>query len=200
MTNLEKPRLKSKDITLPTKVCIVKTMVFPVIMHRCESWTRKKAEHQRIDAFELQCWRRLWRVPWTARSSNQSILKEINPEYSLEELMLKLQNLGHLMWSADSLEKTMMLGKTEGKRRRWHWMRQLDGITDSVDIWANSQRQWRRGKPGMLQSTGLQKVGHSLANEQLYPLNNSPFSPPSNPGQPLFHSLFLRVWLLWLLV
>ena len=120
MTNLEKPRLKSKDITLLTKVHIVKTMVFPVIMHRCESWTRKKAEHQRIDAFELQCWRRLWRVPWTVRRSNQSILKEINTEHSLEGMMLKLKlrYFGHLMRRTDSLAKSLMLGKIEGKRTR----------------------------------------------------------------------------------
>ena len=109
--------LKSRDITLPTKVRLVKAMVFPVVMYGCESWTIKKAEHQRIDAFELWCWRRLLRIPWTARRSNQSILKEINPEYSLEELMLKLklQYFGHLMQRADSLKKTLMLGKIEGR-------------------------------------------------------------------------------------
>ena len=119
MTNLD-TILKSRDITLPTKVRLVKAMVFPVVICGCESWTIKKAEHQRIDAFELWCWRRLLRVPWTARRSNQSILKEISPEYSLEELMLKLklQSFGHLMRRADSLEKTLMLGKIEGGRRR----------------------------------------------------------------------------------
>ena len=110
--------LESRDITLPTKVCIVKAMVYPVVMYGCESWTIKKAECQRIDAFELWCWRRLLRVPWAARRSNQSILKEINPEYSLEGLMLKLQYFGHLMRRADSLKKTLMLGKIEGRRRR----------------------------------------------------------------------------------
>ena len=112
--------LKSRDITLPTKIRLVKAMVFPIVMYGCESWTRKKAEHQRVDAFELWCWRRLLRVPWTARRSNQSILKEINPEYSLEGLMLKLmfQYFGHLMQRTDSLEKTLMLGKIEGGRRR----------------------------------------------------------------------------------
>ena len=110
--------LKSRDITLLTKVHLVKAMVFPVAMYGCESWTIKKAEHQRIDAFELWCWRRLLRVPWTARRSNQSILKEISPEYSLEELMLKLQCSGHLMQRTDSLEKTLMLGKIEGRRKR----------------------------------------------------------------------------------
>ena len=123
MTNLDSI-LKSTDITLPTKVCLVKAMVFPVVMYGCESWPVKKAEHRRIDAFELWCWRRLLRVPWTARRSNQSILKEINPEYSLEGLMLmlklKFQYFGHLMRRADSLEKTLILGKIEGRRRRGH--------------------------------------------------------------------------------
>ena len=119
MTNLDSI-LKSRDISLPTKVCLVKAMVFPVVTYGCESWTIKKAEHRRIDGFELWCWRRLLRVPWTARRSNQSILKEINPEYSLEGLMwkLKLQYFGHLMRRADSFEKTLMLGKIEGRRRR----------------------------------------------------------------------------------
>ena len=119
MTNLDRV-LKSRDITLPTKVCLVKAMVFPVVMYGCESWTIKKAEHQRIGAFELWCWRRLLRVPWTARRSNQSILKEISPGCSLEGLMLKLklQYFGHLMQRADSFEKTLMLGKIEGRRRR----------------------------------------------------------------------------------
>jgi len=119
MTNLDSI-LKSRDITLPTKVHVVKAMVFPVVMYGCESLTIKKAEHRRIDAFELWCWGRLLRIPWTARGSNQSILKEISPEYSLEGLMLKLkrQYFGHLMWKADSLEKTLMLGKIEGYRRR----------------------------------------------------------------------------------
>ena len=119
MTNLDSI-LKSRDITLPTKVHLVKAIVFPVVMYGCESWTIKKTEHQRTDAFELWCWRRLLRVPWTARRSNQSILKEINPEYSLEGLMLKLklQNFGHLMQKIDSLEKTLMLEKIEGGKRR----------------------------------------------------------------------------------
>ena len=109
---------KSRDITLPTKVCLVKAMVFPVVMYGCESWTIKKAEYQRVDAFELWCWKRLLRVPWTAKRSNQPILKEISPEYSLEGLMLKLQYFGHLIRRTDSLEKTLMLGKIEGRRRR----------------------------------------------------------------------------------
>ena len=130
--------LKSRDITLPTKVQIVKAMVSPVVMYGCERWTTKKAEHQRIDAFELWCWRRLLRVPWTARRSHQSILEKINnPEYSLDRLMLelKLQYFSHLMQRADSLESTLMLGKTEGKRRRGQQRnRWLDNITDSVDL------------------------------------------------------------------
>ena len=135
MTNLDSI-LKSRDITLPTKVHLIKAIVFPVVMYACESWTIKKTECRRIDAFELWCWRRLLRVPWTARRSNQSILKEISLEYSSEEpmLKLKLQYFGHLMWRTDSLEKTLMLGKIEGRRRRGrHRMRCLDGITDSRD-------------------------------------------------------------------
>ena len=128
---------KSRDITLPTKICLVKAMVFPVVMYGYESWTVKKAESRRIDAFELWCWRRLLRVPWTARRSNQSILKEISPGCSLEGLMLrlKLQSFGHLMQRVDSLEKTLMLGKIEGRRRRGRQrMRLLDDITDSVNM------------------------------------------------------------------
>ena len=135
--------LKSRDVTLPTKVHLVKAMVFPVVMYGCESWTIKKAECQRIDAFELWCCRRLLRVPWTARRSNQSIPKEISPEYSLEELMLKLklQYFGHLI-RANSLEKTLMLGKTEGRRRRGQQrMRWLDGITDSMDMSLSKRRE-----------------------------------------------------------
>ena len=129
--------LKSRDITLPTMVRLVKAMVFPVVMYGCESWTVKKAEHRRINAFELWCWRRLLRVPCTVRRSNQSILKEISPGISLEGMMLKLklQDFGHLMWRVDSLEKTLMLGKIEGRRRKgWQRMRSLDGITDSMDM------------------------------------------------------------------
>ena len=136
ITNLDSI-LKSRDITLPTKVCLVKAIVFPVVMYGCESWTVKKSEHRRIDAFELWCWRRLLRVPWTAKRSNEAILKEISPECSLEGLMLKLklQYFGHLMWRADSLEKTLMLGKMEDRRRRGRQrMRWLDGITDLMDM------------------------------------------------------------------
>ena len=152
MTNLDSI-LKSRDITLPTKVHIVKAMLFLVVMYRCESWTIRKAECQIIDAFELWCWRRLLRVPWTARS-NQSILKEINPEYSLEGLMLKLklQYFGHLMWRAKSMEKTLMLGKIKGRRRRgWQeWDGWMATSTQWTWVWANSGRWWRTGKPGML--------------------------------------------------
>ena len=143
MTNLDSI-LKSRDITLPTKVHLVKAMVFPVVMYGCESWTVKKAEHQRIDAFELWCWRRLLRVPWTARRFNQSILKEIRPKYSLERLMLKLklQYFGHLMQRADSFEKSLMLGKIEGMRRRGRQrMRWLDGIINSMDMGLGRLRQ-----------------------------------------------------------
>ena len=136
MTNLDSI-LKSRDLTLPTKVCLVKAMVFAIVMYECWSWTIKKAEHERFDAFEVWCWRRLLRVPWTARRSNQSILKEISPECSLKRLMLKLklQYFGHLMRRADSFEKTLMLGKTEGRRRRGQQrIRWLDGITDSMDM------------------------------------------------------------------
>ena len=131
ITNLDSI-LKSRAMTLPTKVCLFKAMVFPVVIYECESWTIKKSEHRRLDAFELWCWRRLLRVPWTSKS----IIKEINPEYSLEGLMLKLmlQQFGHLTRTGDSLEKTLMLGKSEGRRRRgWHRMRWLDGITDLMD-------------------------------------------------------------------
>ena len=168
MTNLDSI-LKSRNLTLSTKVRLVKAMVFPVVMYGCESWTVKKAEHWRIDAFELWCWRRLLRVPWTARRSNQSILKEISPEYSLEGLMLKLklQYCGHLMQRADSFkrpwcwERLRALG--EGDNRRW------DGWMASPTRWTwvciNSQSWWWTGRPGVLQSMGLQRVGHDWATE-----------------------------------
>ena len=144
-------------------------MVFPIVMYGCESWTIKKDECRKIDTVELGCWRRLLRVPWTARRSNQSILKEISPKYSLAGLMLKLklQNFGHLMWRTDSFEKSLMLGKIEGKRRRGQQrMRWLDGITDSMDMrWVNSRSWWWTRKPGVLQSIGSQRVRHDWGTE-----------------------------------
>ena len=160
--------LTSRDITLSTKVHLIKVMVFPVVMYECESWTIKKAESWRIDAFELWCWRRLLRVPWTARRSNQSILKEISPEYLLERLLLKLklQYFCHLMRRTDSFEKTLMLAKIEGGRKRqWQRMRWLDGIMYLWTwVWVNSKRWWCTGKPGMLQSMGSQNVRHDWVN------------------------------------
>ena len=166
MTNLNS-MLKCRDTTLLTKVHMVKAMVFPGVMYWCESWTIKKAEHGRTDAFELWCWRRLLRVPWTARRSNQSIQKEIKPEYSLEGLMLKLklQYFGHLMWRAHSLEKTLMLGKIEGERGKRGWDGWMASPTQWTWVWANSGKQWRTEKPGV-QSRGSQRVGQDLAIEQ----------------------------------
>ena len=175
--------LKSRDRTLPTKACLVKAMVFPAVMYGCESWTIKKVEPRRIDAFELQCWRRLLRVPWTVRKSNKSILKEVNPENSLEGLMLnlKLQYFGHLMWKTDSLGKTLILGKIEGRKRRgWQRVRRLDGITDSMDMslselweivkdgWAcpaavhGAARSWTQLSNWMTGSAFTRGVPHSL--------------------------------------
>ena len=169
MTNVDSVS-KSRAITLLRKVHIVKATVFPVVMYRCESWTIKKAEHWRIGAFELWCWRRLLRVPWTARRSNEWLLKEISPEYSLEGLMLKLKlhYFGHLMWTANSLWKTLMLVEMEGRRRREQQrMRWLDGIIDSMDM--SLRKLWETVKdrrPGVLQSMGSQRIGHNWATER----------------------------------
>ena len=168
MTHLDSI-LKSRDITSLTKIHLVKTMVFPVVMYGCESWTINKAKHQRINAFELLCWRRLLRVPWTARRSNQSILKEMSPGCSVEGLMLKLklQYFGHLMQRVDSVEKTLMLGGIGGRRsrgwkRRWCWMASPTGWTW---VWVNSGNWWWTGRPGVLWFMWSQRVGHDWVTE-----------------------------------
>ena len=203
MTNLDSI-LKSRDITLPTKVCLVKAMVFPVVVYECENWTIKKAECQRIDAFELWCWRRLVRVPWTARRCNQSILKEISPEYSLEGLMLKLklQYFGHLMWRIDSLEKTLLLGKTEGRRRRGDrgWDGWMASLTWWSWVWASSGSWWWTGKSGMLQSMESQGVRHDWAtalnwtDETTYQPWEEMMCTTSGPGSLKFLSISFAKW------
>ena len=168
MTNLDSI-FKSRDITLPTKVRLFKAMVFPIVMCGCERWTVKKAEHQEIDAFELWDWRRLLRVPWTARRSNESILKEITPGCSLEGMMLKLklQYFGHLMWRTDPLAKTLMLGKIEDRRRKHNrgWDGWMASLTRWMWVWVNSRSWWWTGRPGVLQFMGSQRVGHDWATE-----------------------------------
>ena len=167
MINLDSV-LKSRDITLPTKVRLVKAMVFPVVMYGCESWTVKKAERWKIDTFELRCWRRLLRVPWTARRSNQSILKKISPWCSLEGLMLKLklQYFGHLMRRADSFEKTLILGKIERRKRRgWGWDGWMASLTRWTWVWVGSGNWWWTGRPGVLQFMWSQRVRHDWATE-----------------------------------
>ena len=174
MTNLDSI-LKSRDVTLPTKVHLAKAMAFPAVMYGCESWTIKKVERWRIDAFELWCWRRLFRVPSTARRSNLSILKEISPEYSLEGLMLKLklQYFGHLMGRNDSLGKTLMLGKFESRRRGWQRMRcWMASLTQWTWVWGGSGSWWRTGRPGVLQSMGLPTVGHNWTTELNWKIPN----------------------------
>ena len=181
MTNLDNT-LKSRDIALPTNVCLVKAMVFPVVMHGCESWTIKKTEHQRIDAFELWCWRRLLRVPWTARTYNQSIQKEMSPEYSLEGLMwkLKLQYFGHLMQRSESLEKTLMLRKIESKRRRGRQrMRWLDSITNSMNLNLSKIRE-------MVEDRGAWTVSvHGVEKSQIWLSNWTAATVVIQPGKKL---------------
>ena len=161
--------LKRRDITLPTKVRLVKATVFPIVMYRCETSTIKKAECHRIDVFEMWCWRKLLRVPWTARRSNRSMLKAISPGYSLEGLMLKLklQYFGYLIQRTDSVEKTLMLGKTEGRRRGGNrgWVGWMASPTQCSWVWESSRSWWWTGKPGVLQSMGLQRVRHNWVTE-----------------------------------
>ena len=184
--------LKGRDIAWPTKVCLVKVIVFPVVMYGYESWTIKKAEYWRIDALELWCWRRLYRVPWTARRSNQSILKEISPEYSLEGLMLKLilQYFGLLMWKTDSVEKTLILGKIEGGRRRDNrrWVCWMALPTQWTWVWVNSGSWWWTGRLGVLQSMSSQKVGHDWVTEVNWRIccpSSIDFQCPICPGRSL---------------
>ena len=189
MTNLE-TILKSRDITLPTKVHLVKALVFPVVMYGCKSWTVKKAEGWRIDAFELWCWRRLLRVPWTARRANQLILKEISPGCSLEGLMLKLQHFGHLMRRTDSFEKTLMLGKLkaggEGDDRGWDgWM---TSSTQWTWVWVGSGSCWWTGRPDVLQSMGSQKVVNEWVTELNWTVMMGSFECPTKTWDYAFYN------------
>ena len=176
--------LKSRDITLPTEVHLIKALVFPVVMYGCESWTVRKAEHRKIDAFELWCWRRLLKVPWTAKRSNQSILKEISLGCSLERLTLKLklQYFGHLMWRVDSLEKTLILGGIGGRRRRGQQrMRWLDGITDSIGMSLSKLRELLMDRKAWRAAIhGVQRVGHDWATELNWTELNSTMRPQSH--------------------
>ena len=208
MTNLD-GILKSWDITLLTQVCIVKAMVFPVVMYGCESWTIKKAEHWRTDASELWFWRRLLRVPWTARRSSQSILKEISPEYSLEGLVLKLklQYFGHLKWRAVSLEKTLIVGKIEGRRRRRQRMRWLDGITDPMDMSLSKLREivknreaWHAAVHGLAKSMGLQLSNWTANNNLSFPLSYTAICMPGFFYYLIWSSFHYQLHLLSLIV
>ena len=203
MANLENT-LKSRDVTLLTKICLVKAMVFPIFMYECESWTIKKAESWKIDAFELWCWRRLSRVPWTARISSQSILKEISPGCSLEGLMLKLKRpyFGHVMRRTASPEKTLMLGKIEGRRKRgWQRMSWMASPTQWTCVLASSGSWWWTGKPGVLQSIVLQTVRHNWATFTdwlLIPLClKSDFLHPKLRSSVLLFIFFSSVCLAW---
>ena len=179
--------------------CNCNPMVFPVVIYGCESWTIKKAEHRRTDAFELWCWRRLLRVPWTARRSNQSILKEISPECSSEGLMLKLklQYFGHLMWRTDSFEKTLMLGKIEGRRRRGRqrWDGWMASLTPWTWVWASSGSWWWTGRPGVLQSMGLQRVGHDWGTELNWTEHFSAHGHSIKLGDGLYNTYTHTAWI-----
>ena len=198
MTNLDSI-LKSRDITLLTKVHLVKAMVFPVIMYGCKSWTIKKAERWRMETFELWCWRRLLRFPWTARRSNQSILKKISPEYSLEySLELKLQYFGHMEWRANSLEQTLMLGKIEGRRRGRQRMRSLNGITDTMDLNLSKLQEMVKDREAWHAAVmGSQRVGHNWATEQQQKATRSPSVSKFSPGSSGWTLVTLRVGDRW---